>query len=39
MLGVAGEYIEQPGKVLAWLFLGLAALEIGRVGPRQGPVE
>lgn len=30
MLGVAGEYIEQPGKVLAWLFLGLATLEIGR---------
>jgi hypothetical protein len=30
MLGTAGEYIEQPGKALAWLFLGLAALEIAR---------
>lgn len=30
VLGLAGEYIEQPGKVLAWLFLGLALLEVGR---------
>ena len=30
VLGAAGEYIEQPGKALAWLFLGLAALEIAR---------
>jgi O-antigen ligase len=34
VLGLAGEYIEQPGKVLAWLFLGLAGLEIGSVNPR-----
>jgi hypothetical protein len=33
-LGAAGEYIEQPGKVLAWLFVGLAGLEIGCVNPR-----
>ena len=33
VLGAAGEYIEQPGKVLAWLFVGLAGLEIGRVNP------
>jgi hypothetical protein len=24
VLGAAGEYFEQPGKVLAWMFLGLA---------------
>jgi len=34
-LGVAGEYIEQPGKVLAWFFLGLAVLQIGRVRTRE----
>jgi len=30
-LGAAGEYIEQPGKILAWLFLGIAVLEIACV--------
>jgi hypothetical protein len=30
-LGMAGEYVEQPGKTLAWLLLGLAALEISGV--------
>jgi hypothetical protein len=41
VLGVAGEYIEQPGKVLAWLFVGLAGLEIGWVKPADEllPVE
>jgi hypothetical protein len=41
VLGAAGEYIEQPGKVLAWLFVGLAGLEIGRVKPADElvPVE
>jgi hypothetical protein len=33
VLGAAGEYIEQPGKVLAWFFLGLAALDVGRISP------
>jgi hypothetical protein len=38
MLGLAGEYIEQPGKVLGWLFLGLATLEIGRLDASEVPV-
>jgi O-antigen ligase len=27
IVAIAGEYIEQPGKVLAWTFLGLAAYQ------------
>jgi O-antigen ligase len=37
VLGAAGEYIEQPGKALAWFFVGLAALQIGRVEPANEP--
>jgi hypothetical protein len=35
VLGLAGEYIEQPGKVLAWLFIGLATLEVARARARK----
>ena len=27
IVAIAGEYIEQPGKVLAWTFLGVAAYQ------------
>jgi O-antigen ligase len=30
VLCVAGEFLEQPGKVIAWLFLGLAAFGTAR---------
>ncbi|MGH2726837.1 MAG: O-antigen ligase family protein, partial [Actinomycetota bacterium] len=36
VLGLAGEYVEQPGKVLAWLFLGIAILEVARARTRNG---
>ena len=36
-LGLAGEYIEQPGKTLAWFFLGLAAIEVSDVRPPEPP--
>jgi hypothetical protein len=36
-LGMAGEYVEQPGKTLAWFLLGLAALEVSGVRPAEQP--
>lgn len=36
VLSAAGEYIEQPGKVLAWTLLGIA---VGAVSMRSGPSE
>jgi len=36
VLGLAGEYVEQPGKVLAWLLLGIAILEVGRARAPEG---
>jgi O-Antigen ligase len=35
ILGLAGEYIEQPGKVLAWMFLGVAMLGLVGSTPRE----
>lgn len=42
LLGMAGEYVEQPGKVLAWLLLGVAlaqaySLTSERVAPGAVP--
>jgi hypothetical protein len=37
VLLVGGEFIEQPGKALAWFLLGLAALELGRAGAPASP--
>ncbi len=36
LLGLAGEYIEQPGKALAWILLGVA---IGQVFAERPPVR
>jgi hypothetical protein len=30
VLGLAGEYVEQPGKVVAWFLLGITILEVAR---------
>jgi O-antigen ligase len=37
LLWLAGEYIEQPGKVLAWLLLGIAVGEAFRAEIREAP--
>lgn len=37
VLGVFGEYVEQPGKVLAWTFLGMASAEAAAPQPARAP--